>query len=63
MRFWGDFCRYSLEVTTMDETFYMFADSEKEKDEWIGAIGRFISWKALIRRAIVHSSIKDSDSD
>ncbi|KAK8802254.1 hypothetical protein WA538_005162 [Blastocystis sp. DL] len=45
--------KYSLEVTTLGETYYMYANSEKEKDEWIGAIGR----------AIVHSSIRDSDSD
>ncbi len=29
-------------VSTNDTTFYMYADSEKEKDEWIGAIGRAI---------------------
>lgn len=32
--------RHSFEVATPEATFYMFADSEKEKDEWIGAIGR-----------------------
>lgn len=34
--------RNAIEVTTADTTYYMFADSEKEKDEWIGAIGRSI---------------------
>lgn len=33
---------HSLEVATPDETFYMYADSEAEKDAWIGAIGRSI---------------------
>ena len=30
------------QVSTADTVFYMYADSEKEKDEWIGAIGRAI---------------------
>jgi len=29
-------------VSTKEITFFMFADSEKEKDEWIGVIGRAI---------------------
>eukprot|EP01031_Cornospumella_fuschlensis_P030165 gene30165-36442_t len=32
----------AIEVSTKDQTFFMYADSEKEKDEWIGAIGRSI---------------------
>ena len=31
-----------LQVSTPETTFLMFADSEKEKDDWIGAIGRAI---------------------
>jgi len=34
--------RNALEVSTPDTTFLMYADSEKEKDDWIGAIGRAI---------------------
>ena len=34
--------RNAIEVSTAETTFYMYADSEKEKDEWIGAIGRSI---------------------
>lgn len=34
--------RHSLEVTTTDETYFMYANTEKEKDEWIGAIGRYV---------------------
>mmetsp|Transcript_5029 Transcript_5029/g.5158 ORF Transcript_5029/g.5158 Transcript_5029/m.5158 type:complete len:144 (+) Transcript_5029:91-522(+) len=32
----------SIEVSTAENTFLMFADSEKEKDDWIGSIGRAI---------------------
>jgi hypothetical protein len=32
----------AIEVSTQDTTFYMYADNEKDKDEWIGAIGRSI---------------------
>eukprot|EP01036_Dinobryon_divergens_P029471 gene29471-38575_t len=34
--------RNAIEVSTKEKTFYMYADTEKEKDEWIGAIGRSI---------------------
>jgi hypothetical protein len=34
--------RYCFEVATPESTFYMYAETEKEKDEWIGAIGRYI---------------------
>mmetsp|Transcript_1636 Transcript_1636/g.4875 ORF Transcript_1636/g.4875 Transcript_1636/m.4875 type:complete len:138 (+) Transcript_1636:140-553(+) len=34
--------RNALEVSTPDTTFLMYADSEKDKDDWIGAIGRAI---------------------
>ena len=30
----------AMEVATKEKTFYMYADTEKEKDEWIGAIGK-----------------------
>jgi hypothetical protein len=32
----------AIEVSTDETIYYMFADTEKEKDEWIGAIGRAI---------------------
>lgn len=32
----------AIEVSTDDTVYYMYADTEKEKDEWIGAIGRAI---------------------
>ena len=34
--------RFCFEVATPESTFYMYAETEKEKDEWIGAIGRAI---------------------
>jgi hypothetical protein len=34
--------RNALEVSTNDETYLMFAETEKEKDDWIGAIGRCV---------------------
>lgn len=39
--------KYSIELSTQDTKFYMHAESEKEKDEWIGAI----------RKAIVQDTI------
>jgi hypothetical protein len=30
--------RHALEVSTPETTFLMFADSEKEKDDWIGIV-------------------------
>jgi len=32
----------AIEVSTKEKTFYMYADTDKEKDDWIGAIGRSI---------------------
>ena len=34
--------KFAMEVSTKETTFFMYADSEKEKDEWIGVIGRAI---------------------
>ncbi len=33
---------HSFEVATPDQVFYMYAANEKEKDDWIGAIGRCV---------------------
>lgn len=32
----------SFEISTHDTTFFLYADSEKEKDDWIGNVGRAI---------------------
>ena len=34
--------RFSFEVTTAEQTFYMCADSDRAKDEWVGQLGRAI---------------------
>jgi len=34
--------RHCFEVATESATYFMFAGTDKEKDEWIGAIGRAI---------------------
>lgn len=31
--------RFALEVSTPDTTYLMYADTEKEKDDWIGECG------------------------
>ncbi|CBK20961.2 uncharacterized protein [Blastocystis hominis] len=43
--------KHSIEVSTTEQTYYMYASSEKDKDEWIGAIGR----------AIVQATIAEHD--
>ena len=35
-------CRHCFEVATENATYFMFAQTDKEKDEWIGAIGRWV---------------------
>lgn len=32
----------SFEISTPDATYYLYADTEKEKDNWIGAVGKAI---------------------
>lgn len=34
--------KHAIEVSTRDMTYFMYGDSEKDKDEWIGVIGRAI---------------------
>ena len=47
--------RFSFEVATPEATYYMYAETEKEKDEWIGAIGRCV-WGVRVSRAAVFGS-------
>lgn len=52
---------HSFEVATPEQTFYMYADTESEKDEWIGAIG-----KAIVRFSSSYTKddgVEDDDSD
>lgn len=32
----------SFEISTPDRTYLLYADTEKEKDDWIGCVGRSI---------------------
>jgi len=50
--------RYSFEVATPESRFYMYASTEKEKDEWIGAIGR-----AIVRFSNVYDEGDDDMDD
>ena len=50
--------RNALEVSTPDTTFLMYADSEKEKDDWIGAIGR-----AIVRCSSTYTNDDGMDDD
>jgi hypothetical protein len=54
--------RNAIEVSTADTTFYMFADTEKEKDEWIGAIGRAIVQASATFTTEDNVAAEDSDS-
>jgi hypothetical protein len=46
------------QVSTADTTFFMYADTEKEKDEWIGAIGR-----AIVQASATFTTEDDRHSD
>lgn len=48
----------AIEVSTHETTFFMYADSEKEKDEWIGAIGR-----AIVQSSMTFTNEDDVDPD
>mmetsp|Transcript_890 Transcript_890/g.1950 ORF Transcript_890/g.1950 Transcript_890/m.1950 type:complete len:141 (+) Transcript_890:119-541(+) len=50
--------RNAIEVSTADTTFFMYADTEKEKDEWIGAIGR-----AIVQASATFTTEDDRNSD
>ena len=44
--------------------FFMYADTEKQKDEWIGAIGRaIVKFSGVFHNKDEESSSDDSDSD
>lgn len=51
--------RNALEVSTPETTFLMYADSEKEKDDWIGAVGR-----AIVKSSTTYTQDdRDADDD
>ena len=54
----------AIEVSTTDTTYYMFADNEQEKDEWIGAIGRsIVQASRTYQEDVEHDSEEESDDD
>jgi hypothetical protein len=55
--------KFAIEVSTTETTFYMHADNEKEKDEWIGAIGRSIVQASKTYQKDYDGSSSDEDSD
>jgi hypothetical protein len=53
--------RHALEVSTPETTYLMYADSEKEKDDWIGAIG-----SAIVRCSTTYTNddgVEDESGD
>lgn len=51
----------AIEVSTANTTFYMFADTEKEKYEWIGAIERAIVQASSTFTTEDNVAVEDSD--
>lgn len=51
---------HSFEVATPEQVYYMYAESDAEKDEWIGAIG-----KAIVRysQSYAREDVEDDDDD
>eukprot|EP01083_Nonionella_stella_P265124 898472_1 len=51
----------SFEISTSSETYLMFADSDKEKDDWIGSVGR-----AIVRASgtfLQKNDVEDDEGD
>ena len=56
--------RHCFEVATPDATYFMYADTEKQKDEWIGAIGRaIVKFSGAFSNPNADESSSDDDSD
>ncbi|KAK6935738.1 Pleckstrin homology domain [Dillenia turbinata] len=51
--------QYAFELSTSQDTMYFIADSEKEKEEWINAIGRSIVQHS---RSVTDTEVVDYDS-
>jgi len=50
--------KYAFEVSTPDTTYLMVAESDKDKDDWIGAIGR-----AIVKASSTFTSEPNEDDD
>ncbi|EPS69005.1 hypothetical protein M569_05768, partial [Genlisea aurea] len=51
--------QFAFEISTREDTMFFIADSEKEKEDWINAIGRSIVQKS---RCVSDNEIFDYDS-
>ncbi len=56
---------HAFEIATPDKVFFLFADSDVEKDEWIGKIGKAIvdNSRAHIREVVELDEDGDDDGD
>ena len=55
--------RNCFEITTPSSTFFMCSDTEKEKDEWIGAVGKaIVKYSGVFARAGAEDD-EDDDED
>ena len=50
--------KYSIQISTSSTTYYMYADSEKEKDDWIGVIGR-----AIVQSSATYTNFDGKEDD
>ena len=56
--------RNALEVSTHTSTFLMYADTEKEEDDWIGSVGRaIVRCSSTYNDEGVYNSDDDVDDD
>ena len=55
--------KYAFEVSTPDTTYLMVAESDKDKDDWIGAIGRAIVKASSTFTSEPHEDDDGDDSD
>ena len=55
--------RFSFEVTTQEQTFYMCADADKAKDEWVGQLGRAIVLASAKAPAVAADDEEEEDDD
>lgn len=52
--------QHSFEVATSEQVYWMYADSDAEKDEWVGQLGRAI---VLASRSYHPPADSDDDDD
>ena len=55
--------RNSFEISTPETTYLLYADTEKEKDDWIGSVGKSIVRCSNTYYANRPSNIQDVEQD